>query len=150
MGRVEMGLVGPQCIAMKSRMDTGAETSSISAHDIQLFKKEDQTWVRFILDPEHAVGTHHIETPLVRMVDIRKRASESTSPEDFEERPVVSLLLTLGNQTHPVEMSLANRSHFNYGLLIGRNAMHQFDIMIDPQLSFTHKPICPSEPTLVH
>lgn len=149
LGRVETGLIGDQCIHMRIRMDTGAKTSSVSAHNIKIIEKDQQQWVQFILDPDRTPTIYQFELPLVRMVKIRKRAAEAKSGELFERRPIVTLPLTLGQETHQVEVSLADRSYFNYGMLMGRTAMDQFQAMIDPGLSFTTKPVCPSEKNIV-
>lgn len=150
LGRVETGLVSELCIPMRIRMDTGANTSSVSAHNITVFEKNGEQWVRFILDPDRTSTIHQFEFPLVRTVKIRKRAAEVKGGEDFERRYVVELPLTLGNQTEMIEATLADRSYFNYGMLMGRSAMEQFKAIIDPSLAFVHKPHCPSENEVVN
>jgi hypothetical protein len=150
LGRVETGLISEQCIPMRIRMDTGANTSSVSAHNIKIFEKNNQQWVQFILDPDRTSAIHQFELPLVRTVKIRKRAAESKPGDDFERRYVVMMPLTLGNQTESIEVTLANRSYFNYGMLMGRSGMEQFKAIIDPSLAFIHKPHCPSENEVVN
>jgi hypothetical protein len=148
-GRVEKGLVSEHCIPMQIRMDTGAKTSSISAKNIKLITKDNQEWVQFTLDPEHSVTAHEFELPIARLVKIRKRQSESQA-EAFEKRPVVLMPVTLGEQTQMIQVNLADRSQFNYGMLMGRTAMLQFGVMVDPNLVFTVKPVCESETQVVH
>jgi len=145
MGRVETGLIGEQCIPMRIKMDTGAKTASVNAHNIKIIDKDGQKKVHFILDPDRTAKIHEFELPQVRTVKIRKRAAESGTGEPFEMRPVVLMPITLGTQTHQIEVSLTNRSHFNYGMILGRTAMEKFHILIDPSVAFTQKSICRSE-----
>jgi hypothetical protein len=148
LGRVEKGLISEHCIPMQIRMDTGAKTSSISAQDIKLITKDNQEWVQFTLDPEHSPTAHQFELPIARLVKIRKRKLEmQESP--FERRPVVLMPVTIGSQTQIIQVNLADRSEFNYGMLMGRTAMLQFGVMIDPNLVFTVKSVCESENHLV-
>jgi len=148
LGRVEKGLISEHCIPMQIRMDTGAKTSSISAKDIKLITKDNQEWVQFTLDPEHSATSHPFELPIARLVKIRKRKSE-TQESSFERRPVVLMPVTIGSQTQIIQVNLADRSEFNYGMLMGRTAMLQFGVMIDPNLVFTVKSVCQSENHLV-
>jgi hypothetical protein len=149
MGRVETGLLGEQCIPMRIKMDTGAKTASVNAHNIKIIEKNKEKWVQFILDPDRTPTLYTLELPLVRTVKIRKRAAESQNSDPYEYRPVVLLPVTLGKSTHSVEVSLTNRSHFNYGMILGRTAMEQFNIHINPQTAFTRKAVCPSEKKVV-
>jgi hypothetical protein len=148
LGRVEKGLISEHCIPMQIRMDTGAKTSSLSAQDIKLITKDNQEWVQFTLDPEHSATAHQFELPIARLVKIRKRKSE-TEDSAFENRPVVLMPVTIGSQTQVIQVNLADRSQFNYGMLMGRAAMLQFGVMIDPNLVFTVKPVCESETQVV-
>lgn len=145
MGRVETGLIGSQCIPMRIKIDTGAKTTSVNAHNIKIVEKKGKKWVSFILDPDRTPSIYTFELPQVRTVKIRKRAAESGAGSPFELRPVVLMPITLGSQTHEVEVSLTNRSHFNYGMILGRTAMEKFNIIVDPSVVFTQKSICPSE-----
>ncbi|MFI4956731.1 MAG: ATP-dependent zinc protease [Gammaproteobacteria bacterium] len=149
-GRVESALVTDHQIKMNVRMDTGAQTSSLSATDIEIFKKDGKEWVRFTVDPTRTDKKYRLERPLLRYIKIRKRHGELEEVSDiaagkaFERRPVVSIPVCLGKQSKMVEVSLTDRSHFNYPMLMGRVGMQSFGILIDPTRSFTAKPQCPS------
>ncbi len=150
-GRTEMGIVTDQQVELKVRMDTGAQTASLSAHDIEVFNKGAQSWVRFIIEPARTDGKiHQLERPLKRTARIRKRSADVIcEPEEsaddchlFESRPVVELEVCLGSQTKLIEVTLADRSSFSYPMLLGRTAMEQFGVLIDPTLVYTTKPKC--------
>lgn len=141
-GRVETGKLMDQNVTLSVKMDTGAQTSSLSAHDIKIFEKEGREWVSFVIDNTHVAMDHRFEYPLKRMVRIKKRQSEINSKEPYERRPVVEMAFCLGNEQHLIEINLNDRSNFIYPMLLGRSAMEQFAILIDPSASFTAKPTC--------
>jgi hypothetical protein len=144
-GRVEMALVTDHRIKMRVRMDTGAKTSSLSATHIEEFEKEDKKWVRFTVEPGPTGKHYQVEAPLVRHVKIKKRVAEidqNKADVKYEVRPTVMIPVCLGSQQRMVEVSLADRSHFFYRMLLGRSGMEEFDILIDPSRIFTVKPTC--------
>lgn len=121
---------------LRARVDSGAQTSSLSAADITRFERDGDTWVRFklALDDDEAVvdqvRDEWIEAPVIRRVRILQAAGEET-------RPVVSLLMTLGSIREQVEFTLNDRSHLGYPVLLGRRFM--MDIaMIDVSEAYLH------------
>ncbi|SDK82274.1 Uncharacterized conserved protein [Franzmannia pantelleriensis] len=121
---------------LKARVDSGANTSSLSATDITRFERDGETWVRFkmalsddavVVD---RVRDEWIEAPVVRRVRILQAAGE-------ESRPVVRMLMTLGPIREQVEFTLNDRSHLNYPVLLGRRFI--MDIaMIDVAETYLH------------
>ena len=131
--------------SLKAKMDTGAQTASLSARDIELFKRDGEAWVRFRLAAKDADDKLH-EHVLARISKIKNRADEGDddpSAAEVSKRPVIDLQLCLGNQLRTVEVNLTDRSSFNYPLLIGAKALRELQAAIDPAKSFTAgKPNC--------
>ena len=110
-------------LALPARIDTGAETASLDARNIELFERNGRRWVRFeILHPETGEPLP-MERRLKRMVAI----VQSNSTES-ERRPVIKLGITIGHISQTAEFTLTNRSHLDYQLLIGRNILQ--DVII--------------------
>lgn len=128
---IELPQVGQ---TLKAKMDTGAVTASLSARDIEQFKRDGKDWVRFRLATENADDTL-FEQPLARISKIKNRTEESGSAA--AKRPVVDMQLCLGNQLRTVEVNLTDRRHFNYPLLIGTSALREFDVAINPAQRYT-------------
>ena len=109
--------------ALPARIDTGAETASLDARNIELFERNGRRWVRFeILHP----GTGEslpLERKLKRMVVIFQ-----SNTSEAERRPVIKLGITIGNVSQMAEFTLSNRAHLDYQLLIGRNILQ--DVMV--------------------
>ena len=99
----------------ESRIDTGADTTSIHAENIQLIEKDGKRYVRFVLiDP----GTG--ET-LQQEVRLRRRVLIKQNEGPRERRYVVRMWVTLGKVKSRIDVNLSDRSDFEYPLLIGRN-----------------------------
>ena len=114
-GAVELVHIESADIKLKARIDTGAETTSIHAEDIQLIEKDGRRYVRFVLiDPARGERVQQ-ELRLRRRVLIK----QSYGPD--ERRYVVRMWLTLGNTRSRVDVNLSDRTNFQYPLLIGRN-----------------------------
>lgn len=123
LGRVEW--VGFPTISsyFKARIDTGANTSSLSARDITEFERDGAKWVKFKLalrdDGKYFVSGDRdkwVEAQVSRTVTIVQASGR-------EERPVVSLLMTLGDIKQKVEFTLNDRRDLTYPVLLGRRFM---------------------------
>lgn len=148
-GRVEQGKLMDQNVEIEIKMDTGAKTASLSAHDIKLFERDDKEWVSFIIDSTHFETEHRFEYPLKRIVRIKKRQADIKPGVDpYERRPVIEMDLCLGKEIERIEINLIDRSNFLYPMLLGRTAMEQFAILIDPSAINTIKPTCESKPAI--
>ncbi|WP_397451012.1 ATP-dependent zinc protease [Pseudomonas sp. NA-150] len=122
---------------LKGKMDTGALTASLSAKDIELFKRDGEDWVRFRLATKDASDKVY-EHKVARISRIKARADEDEEDSaDTTQRPVVNLELCLGNVKRTVEVNLTNRSSFNYPLLIGAKALREFGAAINPARRYT-------------
>ncbi|MCW3147969.1 ATP-dependent zinc protease [Stutzerimonas stutzeri] len=134
-------------LELSAKLDTGAQTASLSARDISRFKRDGETWVRFYLavDSEH---THPIERPLARISKIKRRAGDFDPEEDktYTARPVIELDLCMGKAKRSIEVNLTDRSAFQYPLLIGSDALTRFGALVDPSRTYVAgKPGCINE-----
>ena len=110
-------------LSLPARVDTGAETASLDARNIELFERDSDDWVRFdIVHPESGEAIS-LERALVRKARIVQASSEQA-----ERRPVIRLGIVVGSVRQQAEFTLSNRSHLDYQVLIGRNILS--DVMI--------------------
>lgn len=125
-------------LTVPAKLDTGAVTASLSAQNIEMFRRGGEEWVRFELAVSGELEGRQLEKPVVRTVNIRRRAEDiaNDSAEEYSTRPVVEMELCLGEHSGTVEVNLTDRTSFDYPLLIGTTAMKTFDAMIDPALSY--------------
>ena len=116
-GAIEWATVEPGDIRMEARIDTGAEFTSVHAEDIQLVEKDGKRWVHFsLLDP----ATNE-KVPLEQR--LRKKVRIKQSDNERQTRYVVEMWITLGKIRSRVEVTLSDRNHMEYPLLIGRNML---------------------------
>jgi hypothetical protein len=134
-GHVERVIISDKGFSVKARLDTGAQTSSLDAHNIQRFRRGEKRYVRFdVMDPDSGEFVT-LERELVRNVLIRQHRGPSM------RRPVVKLRLCIGHLVRDIEVNLTPRNEFLYPFLIGRSAM-KGTIIVDPELTFTDRPTC--------
>lgn len=122
---------------LKARVDSGANTSSLSASEITRFERDGANWVRFKLGVTgddvvvDNVRDEWIEAPVERRVRILQASGE-------ESRPVVSLMMTLGPIRESVEFTLNDRTHLNYPVLLGRRFLMDIAV-IDVAETYLHE-----------
>lgn len=132
---------------MSAKLDTGAKTASLSARDIEQFKRDGEKWVRFYLalDESHE---HAYELPLARISRIKRRSGDYDPEEDksYTPRPVVNMSVCMGRTLQTIEVNLTDRSTFQYPFLIGSKALKKFKALVDPSLKYSvGKPQCETE-----
>ncbi len=98
-----------------ARIDTGATTSSVSAIDVVAFERDGKKWVKFKLAHD-GKESKELELPVVSTKFIRQSNSDETY-----ERYVVEGWIKVGDLKVKTPFTLADRTHMDYGLLLGRS-----------------------------
>ena len=131
-GRQEQVWLEDIQLALPARVDTGAETASLDAHNIELFERNGKRWVRFeILHPES--GEHlQLERRLKRIASVIQ-----SNTSEAERRPVIKLGIKIGHIGQSAEFTLSNRSHLDHQMLIGRNILKDVMIVDVSQINVT-------------
>ena len=114
-GAVEYVVIGDNIMQQKARVDTGATTTSVGIKEMEVFERDGESWVKFTIEDRVLEETADFERKLVRRVQIKRH---NASPD---ERPVVTMPLTMGPIQRTIEVTLNNRDSFEYPVLIGRN-----------------------------
>ena len=110
---------------IKAKLDTGAQTSAIHAHDMEAFDRDGADWVRFVVRPwQRSVADQVVvESPL------HDRRKVRSSSGHVQERFVVRMRLLLVGREVDAEVTLSNRDQMGFRMLIGREALQQgFDV----------------------
>ncbi|MEM9670234.1 MAG: RimK/LysX family protein [Pseudomonadota bacterium] len=165
LGWLEHATIMSVDIRMDAKLDTGAKTSAIHAEilsrealseeeQLELHTETDDDEEMLDFDPEDAnvegntsrtvvfrvsneEGEERIlERKVVRTVAIKRRGG------GVERRPVVELDLCIAGIPVEGEVSLADRTRFNYPLLIGRDMLDEGDIAVNPDSDYTVEPRC--------
>lgn len=162
LGWLEHANVTSVDIRMDAKLDTGAKTSAIHAEiltrdalneeevrelrgetddDEEIFEEssetEDAPLKAVVFRISNEDGEERIlERQIIRTVSIKKRGG------GVEKRPVVELELCIAGVLVDGEVSLADRTTFNYPLLIGRDMLEQGDIAVNPDADYTASARC--------
>jgi len=168
LGWLEHAKVTSVNIRMDAKLDTGAKTSAIHAEilsrksldedqiaelreetdddeeilegdELQGLSPEDTSERprRVVFRISNEDGEERIlEREIVRYVSIKKRGG------GLEVRPVIELDLCLAGIKVSGEVSLADRTRFNYPLLVGRDMLESGNIAVNPDVDYTASPRC--------
>lgn len=98
------------------RIDTGATSTSIFATDVEEFDRDGKLWVRFTLRNEESGDAIEVERAVERVAEIRRRGEGEN-----HRRHVVLMDLAIGEVASRIEVNLADRTGFEFPVLIGRN-----------------------------
>ncbi|WP_169568266.1 30S ribosomal protein S6--L-glutamate ligase [Sneathiella limimaris] len=116
--------------AIKAKIDTGAQTSSLHAINIEAYEKGGVQRVRYLVHPLPERPDVEIQCDS-QVVDVRNIIS---SNGESEERYIVRTPFRIDGQEWPVELSLTNREDMQYRMLVGRSTMSG-RIVVDPDQS---------------
>lgn len=117
----------------KSKLDTGAKTSSINTVDSEIFNKEGKKWVRFTV--MNKIGRKKsFEKQVIRFSKIKEHDHKP------QIRPVVKLGILLGKNYCETEINLVDRRKFIYPLLLGRTYLIDANLMVNPSKKYTCEP----------
>ena len=96
---------------LRARVDTGANTSSLDARDLEEFEKRGHPWVRFRLVSNKQ--SFNLELPVSRSALIKRHGGLEP-----QRRPVVNLKVKVGNISKTAEFTLRDRSSYEYPVLL--------------------------------
>lgn len=126
-GEVEFVGVQPGNLRLEARIDSGATTSSLHAIDVVRFERDGQRWVRFKVPGRE----QPLELPESRTVRIKGEGGAS------DRRTVVQMEVRLGDHRQRIEITLNDRSNYEYPALIGRNFLRDHAV-VDVSRSYIH------------
>jgi len=133
-GWVETVAIHPGNLKIKAKLDTGAENSSLNATAIEYFTRDNSTWLKFdIRNFEGRVET--FEAVFTRRAQIKRLGGKSVL------RPAIRLGICLGTTYKEIEVNLADRTGFDYQMLIGRSFL-EGSFLVDPEVTFLSRPDC--------
>jgi hypothetical protein len=134
-GWVENAKLVDPGIGLKAKLDTGAETSSLDAAIVKKFRKDGKRWVRFRIIDRQTGQEYTVVRERVRTLGVVQHDGST------QTRPVVMMKVCIASRLVATEVSLIDRSEFNYPLLLGRNTLKSF-ALVDPANTFLSDPDC--------
>lgn len=117
-GQIENIFMDPPGAVYKARIDTGADTASLDAREVQSFERDGEDWVRFKMPLPGRTDLVDVERRVSRFVRILQ-----SSTDDSERRPVIKMRIVIGTVERLAEFTLSDRQHLEFPILIGRNVL---------------------------
>lgn len=137
-GWVETIKLMPEDTALKARLDTGAQTSTMDARNIVRIKKNNERWVQYdVMVADPATGKE-LRLPFERKIE---RVLKFHSANGVERSPVVLMDVCLGNKVYREQFSLRDRQAQEYPVLLGRRSLEHMG-SVDSSKTQTLAPSC--------
>lgn len=115
-------------LRFKARIDTGAQTSSIHAEDIVIDANGDPVGKPIAFTLVNSQGqSGRLQTHVAKSIKVK-------TSEGSESRYAVPLTLTRGSSSKTVLVTLNDRKHMKYAILLGRNWLRG-DFIVDVELN---------------
>ncbi|AZG36060.1 ATP-dependent zinc protease family protein [Shewanella psychromarinicola] len=125
LGEVESVFIDELKVKFATRIDTGAESSSLDARNIVLFEREGEQWVRFdVMTNGFDQPGNTFESEVEHFIRIKQDVDTGN-----DRRPVIHAHLKIGKYSAETELNLTDRSHLDYPLLLGRKFMKDIAIV---------------------
>lgn len=118
--------------AIKAKVDTGAKTSALHAFRIQRVRGNGEDRVRFWIHPLRR--RRDVEIVCEAQVSDCRRVKDSGG--HAEERYIIITPVRAGDREWPIELSLTSRDDMLFRMLLGRSAIIEGGMTVDPALSF--------------
>lgn len=118
-------------VRIKAKVDTGAKTSSLHAHDLTVIEGPGETFARFELHPnaESDADATLVTAPVIDFRTIRSSNGQT------EQRPVIRTELAIGDQRFDIDLTLTSRRSMGHRMLLGRRVLAD-RYRVDPGRSF--------------
>lgn len=117
---------------IQAKIDTGSETSILHTPFIEHYRRDNELWVRFCLNPfgDEECSRVVCQAPVKTTKTIQ--ASENHNEPFF----VIETLIKIGGlQTHQ-DIVLKNQKDKEYMMHLGRNVLQALNIQVDPNCSY--------------
>lgn len=124
-----------------TRVDTGAQTSSLHATHIHATTVNGKLRVSFVLP---ACDYDSLERDVTCDLPVKDVRRVKSSNGQSEKRYVIESLFQVGSRSWRIELTLSDRSAMNHALLLGRQGMPE-DVLVYPSQQYLVEPTLQSD-----
>lgn len=120
--------------AIKAKIDSGARTSALHTFELNQIKRDGKDFAEFKIHPLRNRSDIVIQC-CSEIIDVRK-VRDSGGHE--EERFFIKSKMVINELVTDIEISLTNRESMLFRMLLGRTALANANMIIDPAESYLH------------
>jgi len=121
------------------KVDTGANTSSVHCHHVQLVERQGETLLRFkLLDPAHLLYSERN----FEVFNFSQKLIKNSSGV-VEHRYVIHSQILIFSTLLNIDLTLADREEMKYPVLLGRKFLAHNHFLVDvTRMRISHKEKC--------
>ena len=127
-----VGLPGLGIPGIRAKVDTGAKTSALHSFNVEHVEKDGEPYARFLVHP-HQQSDDLVMRCEAKIIDQRPVRDSGGHVED---RYVIETVFEIAGQSCPLEITLTNRNDMMFRMLLGRSALVEAGITVNPELSY--------------
>lgn len=116
---------------IKAKIDTGARSSALHAHQVRFVKRGGRRYARFRIYPIQGDDRTFVEGAGLWLEERKVRSSSGVQ----SLRPVILTPVRIGGEEWNMELTLTRRDTMGFRLLLGRQAL-KGRCLVDPGASF--------------
>ena len=120
--------------AIKVKIDTGARTSALHAFKLETFEHDGREYLRFWIHPLQ----RKTQIEIVCEAPVLDKRTVKDSGGHAEERYVIKTPVRIGDRQWEIELTLTSREDMLFRMLLGRSAIVDGGLTVDPDKSFLH------------
>ncbi len=139
-GYIEKVTLVEKNLTLPAKLDTGAKSASLNAYNIHKIELNGRPYLTFTVPSKE--GDYQFRCEYVGEINIKPRPGKPETTNTIKksiQRPVVLMKIRLGKREETIRVNLANRRRFIYPILLGREAIKAFNVIVDPSLKYTTK-----------
>lgn len=124
--------------AIKAKIDTGAKTSALHSFHLERYQKNSVDMIKFLVHPIQK----NLQPVIECHAPILDQREVIDSGGHKEMRYVVESLISIGDKSWPIELTLTNRDTMRFRMLLGRRAM-EYSAIVEPGASYLNGKLDP-------
>lgn len=131
-GYIENVQILPSGTILKGKLDTGALTSSLSILNSREYMLDGERWVEFTYRARDGESIT-LKRPIVYIASIKTHEGPPL------RRPVVRMLIRIGDKEIETDVNLTSRANYTYALLLGRKFLEDANLAVSSKMYLSCK-----------
>lgn len=118
--------------SIEAKIDTGTKISTLHTSFIEHYRRDGELWVRFGVNPL----SQREDVRIVCQAPVKNTRNVNISENLEETLFVIESSVKLGGLQTQLDLVLKNQSDMKFIMHLGRNALQNLNVQVDPNSSF--------------